>query len=207
MCVLLIQINEDTGTIRPIQRKANQNEVSTSVSSEREISKEDERKSALDKEPKLGEAFVQSLISVVYDIFYSSAGPAVKHKCLNSVLKMLYHSTEHCLEPILEKIPISSYIAGMLTSNDHKVVCCALQKAGILMLKLPDIYNVSFRREGVMHRVQALSVGSVLLSSNSEKAKSIVIKPKVAPGIQDSGKSDEAVNTVMIDLPKSPDMR
>eukprot|EP00795_Rhopilema_esculentum_P016382 gene16382-7784_t len=198
------QINEDTGTIRSIQRKLNAAENSTSVSQDKEVEGEDERKVALTEEPALGETFVKSLLSVMYDVYYSSVGPAVKHKCLNAALKMLYHSSAECLKPILDNLPISSYLAGMLTSNDPRVVCCALQKAEILMIKLPDIFHVSFRREGVMHRAMSLSVksdGNVGRSADKAPAE---VKPKGVASASELVKCSDSVDGIMVDLDKSP---
>lgn len=45
--------------------------------------------------------------------------------------------------------PIYSHIASMLSSQDLKIVVGALQMAEILMQKLPDIFSVYFRREGI----------------------------------------------------------
>ena len=73
---------------------------------------------------------------------------------------MLYHSPSDLLKDVLGKIPISSYIAGMLTSQDYRIVCSALQKAEILMSKLSETFHVYFRREGVMHKVKALIADS-----------------------------------------------
>lgn len=41
----------------------------------------------------------------------------------------------------------------MMASNDLRIVVGSLQMAEILMEKLPDVFGVHFRREGVMHQV------------------------------------------------------
>jgi E3 ubiquitin-protein ligase TRIP12 len=43
---------------------------------------------------------------------------------------------------------VSSHIAGMMASQDLRIVVGALQMAEILMLKLPEVFGVHFRREG-----------------------------------------------------------
>ena len=107
----------------------------------------------------------------MFDVYFSSVGPAVKHKCLTCLLKMVYHSPCELLEEVLGKIPISSYIAGMLASSDLRTVCSALQKADILMSKMTNTFHVYFRREGVMHRIKSLAEGSgSSVSSVSGKA-------------------------------------
>lgn len=43
---------------------------------------------------------------------------------------------------------VSSHIAGMMASQDLRIVVGALQMAEILMQKLPEVFGVHFRREG-----------------------------------------------------------
>lgn len=161
------QINEDTGTIRAIQRKSVSGQTTSVPASKSNEKSEDERMVIFNSESKLGLQVVLSLIAVTYDVYYSSVGPAVKHKCLCSILKMLYHSPADLLKDVLQKIPISSYIAGMLSSQDLKIVCSALQKVDILMSKISDTFHSHFRREGVMHKIKGLADGEITVQSCS----------------------------------------
>ena len=158
--------------MRLIQRKSDQ--VHTTINKSK-AAEEDERVYIFKNEPEKGKNLVQSLIRIVYVVYYSSVGPAVKHKCLCSALKMLYHSPNELLRDVLLNIPISSYIAGMLSSSDLRIVSSALQKIDILMTKLSDIFHVHFRREGVMHKVKLLADADInkdwkcLTSPNDKK--------------------------------------
>lgn len=42
-----------------------------------------------------------------------------------------------------------SHIAAMMASQDLKVVVGAIQMAEVLMQKLPDVFSIYFRREGL----------------------------------------------------------
>ena len=99
------------------------------------------------------------MFSALYKIFSSSVGPAVRHKCVNAILRVLYHAPPDLLTVVLKRHPVSSLIGGMLQSHDLRVTANALQMAEIVMRKLPDVFHVSFRREGVMHRVRDLANG------------------------------------------------
>ena len=57
---------------------------------------------------------------------------------------------------VLRDHDISSSLAGMMASQDLKVVVGSLQMADILMQKLPEVFCIYFRREGVMHQVSIL---------------------------------------------------
>ena len=57
---------------------------------------------------------------------------------------------------ILEDISVSSHLAAMLKAQDYRLVVGAMQMAEVLLQKLPDIFNLHFHREGVMHQLQIL---------------------------------------------------
>lgn len=83
---------------------------------------------------------------------------------------MIYYAPAELLQVILKQHPISSIIGGMLQSNDIRTLVNALQLAEILMQKLPHIFHISFRREGVMHKAWSLANGS-FLENSSQKGK------------------------------------
>jgi E3 ubiquitin-protein ligase TRIP12 len=116
--------------------------------------------------------FIQSLFTILYEVYNSSAGPAVKHRCLQALLRMIYYSPCDLLEIILKQQSISSHIASMLASSDYKIVVSALQMGEILMKKLPQVFSVYFYREGVVHQIESLINFGVTSSSNLTLARS-----------------------------------
>lgn len=78
---------------------------------------------------------------------------------------MIYYAEPSLLKEILQSQPVSSHIAAMMASNDVKVVVGAIQMAEILMQKLPDIFSVYFRREGVMHQIKRLADSELKVES------------------------------------------
>jgi E3 ubiquitin-protein ligase TRIP12 len=121
---------------------------------------------------ELYSSFIQSLFSILYEVYNSSAGPAVKHRCLQALLRMIYYSPCDLLEIILKQQSISSHIASTLASSDYKIIVSALQMAEILMKKLPQIFSVYFHREGVVHQIESLINFGVTSSSNLSLARS-----------------------------------
>ncbi|XP_035278065.1 E3 ubiquitin-protein ligase TRIP12-like [Anguilla anguilla] len=158
------QINEDTGTARAIQRKPHPLS-STSCSGHAEPRREDARAQLMKEEPELTRCFVKTLFGVLYEAYSSSAGPAVRHKCLRAVLRIVYFSDAQLLRDVLRNHAVSSHIASMLSSQDLRIVVGALQMAEILMQKLSDVFGVYFRREGVMHQVKNLAESETFFTS------------------------------------------
>jgi E3 ubiquitin-protein ligase TRIP12 len=62
----------------------------------------------------------------------------------------VFEYVTHCnvVQEVLKNQVVSSHIAGMMASQDLRIVVGALQMAEILMQKLPEVFGVHFRREG-----------------------------------------------------------
>lgn len=201
------QINEDTGTTRPVQRKLNPTTTAntspnlpmttdtknTSTDSGASFGEcvhgtgtvnlalrppnpyRDARLACLREERGLAAEFIKNMFSVLYEVYSSSAGPSVRFKCLRALLRMVYFASAELLREVLTSQMLSSHIAGMMASNDLRIVVGSVQMAEILMQKLPEIFGVHFRRDGVMHQISLLADPKLPIC---EKSKST---PKESP--------------------------
>ncbi|XP_037922680.1 E3 ubiquitin-protein ligase TRIP12 isoform X3 [Hermetia illucens] len=175
------QINEDTGTTRAVQRKINTNYVGnvsagqdlsstgstqTQLDYETRLAQRDARIACLKEERGLASEFIKNLFSVLYEVYSSSAGPAVRYKCLRALLRMVFYASGDLLRDVLKNQIVSSHIAGMMASNDLRIVVGALQMAEILMQKLPEVFGTHFRREGVIHQITQLADPSNPICAN-----------------------------------------
>ncbi|CAF4551202.1 unnamed protein product, partial [Rotaria sp. Silwood2] len=185
----LQQINEETNQARFIKRIVTPDTTETTTTATDSIDEStnssrqstatitttnnssDARTEMMKDNIELYSSFIQSLFSVLYEVYNSSAGPAVKHRCLQAILRMIYYCPSDLLEIILKQQSISSHIASMLASSDYKIVASALQMAEILMKKLPQIFSIYFYREGVVHQIEIL-IGFGILSSSSSSSSS-----------------------------------
>ncbi|XP_076254826.1 E3 ubiquitin-protein ligase ctrip isoform X2 [Rhynchophorus ferrugineus] len=172
------QINEDTGTARSVQRLSTPTNnrmgaLEPMQSSNRPNSaSRDARVACLREERGLAASFIRSLFSVLYEVYSSSAGPAVRCKCLKALLRMVYYASPELLKEVLKNQIVSSHLAGMMASSDLRIVVGALQMAEILMNKLPDEFGVHFRREGVLHQINRLADPEVPLGVSPPKSAS-----------------------------------
>ncbi|KAG9509563.1 E3 ubiquitin-protein ligase TRIP12 [Fragariocoptes setiger] len=155
------QINEDTGMSRPIQRRMNTQSINSGQEANNHrsaIRKNDPRVAIIEKNPAILQNFVRSLFGILHEIYSSSAGPSVRYKCLRAMLRIIYYTPAEMLRTLLKNHPVSSHIATMLASPDQKIVVGAIQMAIVLMDKLPDVFAVYFRREGVMHQFRKIAI-------------------------------------------------
>lgn len=196
------QINEDTGTTRPVQRKINQSSLEHMLNSAVKIEAQngnevgvgninlatrppnpyrDARIACLKEERGLAAEFIKHLFSVLYEVYSSSAGPSVRYKCLRALLRMVYFASADLLREVLRNQILSSHLAGMMASNDLRIVVGALQMSEILMQKLPDIFGIHFRRDGVIHQFNLLADPTIPICANaSPKPKDGAATPSPA---------------------------
>ncbi|XP_015524693.1 E3 ubiquitin-protein ligase TRIP12 isoform X1 [Neodiprion lecontei] len=173
------QINEDIGMARSIFRRVNTNPAE---------GKTPNCLSSMDVVPPVIEtnewlvSFIRTLFSVLYEVYSSSAGPAVKCKCLRALLRMVYYASTDLLRDVLKNQVVSSHIAGMLASQDLRIVIGALQMASILMKRLPQVFGVHFHREGVLHQVRQLADPEIPLGVSPPKCPSGISLPSPQPG-------------------------
>ncbi|XP_045486330.1 E3 ubiquitin-protein ligase TRIP12 isoform X3 [Pieris rapae] len=144
------QLNDHTGTARPVQRlppaapppaTADGNPVP------------DPRIAMVRTSPSL----VRALLAVLHEVYWSSAGPAVRSQALKAILRCVYYADAQLLRQVLKTQVISSHIAGMMASSDLRIVVGSLQLAEILMQRLSEEMGAQFRREGVLHQVAQLA--------------------------------------------------
>ncbi|XP_025418550.1 E3 ubiquitin-protein ligase TRIP12 [Sipha flava] len=169
------QINEDTGTTRPIQRKVLTVPSSFNNNHQTRSTSDVDTVVASFGENELAGSFVRLLFSILYEVYNSSAGPLVRYKCLRALLRMVYYSpAELLLKVVTQKQMVASHIAGMMASQDLRIVVGAMQMAEILMQKLPQIFETHFIREGVMHQVKQLAETDIQTSVKSSPSTSNV---------------------------------
>ncbi|XP_065214939.1 E3 ubiquitin-protein ligase TRIP12 isoform X3 [Planococcus citri] len=164
---LMRQINDDTGTTRPVKRTINTVFLANSVSTNDANADASGGLSGANNnhqydsdlkfvESGLASSFIRSLFGILYEVYSSSAGPSVRYKCLRALLRMVYYAPPYLLQEVLKNKLVSSHIACMMASQDLRIVVGALQMAEILMHKLPTVFEVHFTREGVIYQVQQL---------------------------------------------------
>ena len=106
------------------------------------------------------------LFPVLLEIYSASAGPGVRHAALQAMLRMVVSSEAELLSEVLQPAFLASQVAAMLSSQDLKIIVAALQLSETLLAKLPDLFSVHFRREGVLHQVQKLTDPDYTFSGN-----------------------------------------
>lgn len=104
------------------------------------------------------ERFAVILFPTLTDAFSSTVNLSVRQKVLSAQMKMLSNLDIDILHEALHSVPYASFLAGILSQQDHpSLVTSALQVADLLLERLGDIYSYQFYREGVFAEISKLA--------------------------------------------------
>ncbi|KAF2098199.1 hypothetical protein NA57DRAFT_76992 [Rhizodiscina lignyota] len=102
--------------------------------------------------------FAIILLPTLTDAYSSTVNLNVRQKVLTAQLKMLSNLDVDILEDALRTVPYASYLASILSQQDHPtLVTFALQAAELLLKRLESIYRYQFYREGVISEIRKLA--------------------------------------------------
>lgn len=80
---------------------------SLATGSHQEVRREDARAQLMKEDPELAKCFIKTLFGVLYEVYSSSAGPAVRHKCLRAILRIIYFADAELLKDVLRNHAVS----------------------------------------------------------------------------------------------------
>lgn len=139
--------------------------------------------------------FAIILLPTLTDAYSSTVNLSVRQKVLTAHLKMLSNLDVSILEDALRTVPYASYLASILSQQDHTtLVNFALQAAELLLARLPSIYRYQFYREGVMAEIVKLA---------TQPAKAVEDKNKTGESLS-IGESNGTATKLPQDPPQVP---
>lgn len=102
--------------------------------------------------------FALIIFPTLTDAFSSTVNLSVRQKVLTAQLKMLSNLDEDILTEALVPVPYASFLASILSQQDHpSLVMLGLQATELLVSRLESIYRYQLYREGVFHEINKLA--------------------------------------------------
>jgi len=118
--------------------------------------------------------FVVILLPTLTDAYSSTVNLSVRQRVMIAQLKMLDNCDTDILEDALKVVPYASFLASILSQQDHQfLVVAALQAAKILLKRLESIYRYQFYREGVIAEVKKLAVRPLSKTADDADVKHV----------------------------------
>ena len=143
-----------------------------SQSSSRKKSSNEKRIELLDSCKDEVKRFAIILFPTLTDAFSSTVNLSVRQKVLTAQIKMLSNLDKDILMEALRSVPYASFLAAILSQQDHpSLVNYALQAAELLLVRLDDIYRYQFYREGVIAEITKLSATAIPEVSDNSTAE------------------------------------
>ncbi|KAK4190904.1 hypothetical protein QBC35DRAFT_376785 [Podospora australis] len=102
--------------------------------------------------------FVMILFPTLTDAYSSTVNLSVRQKVLTAQLKMLSNLDEDILVEALKPVSYASFLASILSQQDHpSLVVFALHATELLMSRLDSVYRYQLYREGVIAEITKLT--------------------------------------------------
>ena len=132
--------------------------ATTSSSGSRKKSSNEKRIELLEGCKDEVKRFAIIIFPTLTDAFSSTVNLSVRQKVLTAQIKMLSNLDKEILMEALRSVPYASFLAAILSQQDHpSLVNYALQAAELLLARLDDIYRYQFYREGVISEIAKLA--------------------------------------------------
>ncbi|WRT67885.1 uncharacterized protein IL334_004859 [Kwoniella shivajii] len=118
----------------------------------------DQRLELLKSNPELIGKFIKAVVPVLVDVYAASVVLRVRTKVLTGLVKAIAFAEPDQLRTTLKSVPMASFLCAIISSKDNAgFVQNALQLVELLATKLPEVYQASFLREGVVFEIDALA--------------------------------------------------
>jgi E3 ubiquitin-protein ligase TRIP12 len=124
----------------------------------RKKSSDEERLKLLETCKEEVKRFAIILFPTLTDAYSSTVNLSVRQKVLSAQLKMLSNLDTEILTDALKAMPYASFLAAILSQQDHpSLVSSALQASELLLTRMEDVYRYQFYREGVIAEIAKLA--------------------------------------------------
>nr|CAH8827408.1 unnamed protein product [Trichobilharzia regenti] len=115
---------------------------------------------------------VQTLLPLLFEVFTETTKTQTRLLCLEAIQRMIFYSSPLLLAKVTHPRVICSHIAGMLNSPETRVILMALQISVMLLDRIPYIFAIHFRKEGILHSVDQLVLRLTNIASTNSQCKS-----------------------------------
>ncbi|KAH6647608.1 hypothetical protein BKA67DRAFT_662382 [Truncatella angustata] len=160
VCELLpgLKWNELSGSGLPSGHDVAEPTTPSSVGGSRKKSSSEKRLELLEGCKDQVRRFALILFPTLTDAFSSTVNLNVRQKVLTAQLKMLSNLDKDILVDALKSVPYASFLAAILSQQDHpSLVLSAIQTTELLLARLDDIYRYQIYREGVITEISKLA--------------------------------------------------
>ncbi|WWC88486.1 uncharacterized protein L201_003397 [Kwoniella dendrophila CBS 6074] len=164
----------------------------------------DQRLELLKNNPEVIGKFIKAVVPVLVDVYAASVVFRVRTKVLTGLVKAIAFANPEQLKSTLRSVPMASFLCAIISSKDNPTfVQHALQLVELLATKIPEVYQASFLREGVVFEIDALAERE-MAKEVKEKADREAAAVKTEPEEKDEKTAGPSTSTPS-NIPAIPD--
>ncbi|KNC51475.1 E3 ubiquitin-protein ligase UPL3 [Thecamonas trahens ATCC 50062] len=103
------------------------------------------------------DSMVEMLLAPLLGVCATSVNPSVRNGGFRVVGKLVHLASADVLRERLADLPISSFVAALLSERDLTALAVGVSLACMLLAKLPDVFGSYFVQEGVVFELKRLA--------------------------------------------------
>ncbi|KAK6908083.1 hypothetical protein I203_102084 [Kwoniella mangroviensis CBS 8507] len=139
----------------------------------------EQRFELLQSNPEIIGKFIKAVVPVLVDVYAASVVFRVRAKVLSGLVKAIAFANAEQLKSTLRSVPMASFLCAIISSKDNPTfVQHALQLVELLATKIPEVYQASFLREGVVFEIDALAEQEMAKEKAAKEAALVKAEPK-----------------------------
>ncbi|CDI97293.1 E3 ubiquitin protein ligase TRIP12 [Echinococcus multilocularis] len=109
---------------------------------------------------------VHLLLPMLLDLYTELNSTSPRMKCIEAIQRIVYNASPFVLSWMVSPRSVSAMVADMLGSPEFALIAAGLQLANLFIARIPQVFAIYFRKEGVLFHLQRLSS---LASENNKK--------------------------------------
>lgn len=100
---------------------------------------------------------VHLLFPMLLDLYTELNGISPRLKCIEAIQRIVCNVSPFVLSWVVSPRAVSSMVADMLGNPEFSLIAAGLQLANMFVARIPNVFAVYFRKEGVLFRLHRLS--------------------------------------------------
>ncbi|VDL63347.1 unnamed protein product [Hymenolepis diminuta] len=141
---------------------------------------------------------VHLLLPMLLDLYTELNGTSSRLKCIEAIQRIVCNVSPFVLSWVVSPRAVSSMVADMLGNPEFSLIAAGIQLVNIFVTRVPNVFAVYFRKEGVLFHLKRLSTlaedgegGSSNVATSSaptivqQQPETVVARPSTSGDVQE----------------------
>lgn len=141
---------------------------------------------------------VHLLLPMLLDLYTELNGTSSRLKCIEAIQRIVCNVSPFVLSWVVSPRAVSSMVADMLGNPEFSLIAAGIQLVNIFVTRVPNVFAVYFRKEGVLFHLKRLStlaedgeggISTVATSTSTivqQQPETAVARPSTSGDVQEA---------------------